>query len=251
MSLPQPTTEQEEDLRTTIARRPLGSVYGNHRLPSSVSIVGLGCSSFSAFWSADEWDDLAPCSVDSLRKSHPRVQEWIKTIECAVLEESITLLDLAPWYGHGTSEVVVGWAMEELSKNDNNFMRENLIINTKVGRYEAEASRQFDFSSGATLHSVQRSLDRLQCCGYIDVLQLHDTEFAPSLEILFQETIPAMLKCQEKGWCRALGMTGEFGGLTFLRLAGPDSIQTRFATSRLLTVSFCFLRSLRLLLLLL
>jgi len=206
-------TEQEEDHRTTLPRRPFGSVYGNHRLPSSVSIVGLGCSSFSTFfWGKDEWAGLSlvPWSVDSFQKSHHRVQEWIKTIECAVLEAGITLLDTAPWYGHGTSEVVIGWAMEELSKNDNDFIRENLIINTKVGRYEADVSRQFDFSAAATLESVQRSLDRLQCCGYIDVLQLHDPEFAPSLEILFQETIPTMLKCQEKGWCRALGMTGEF-----------------------------------------
>jgi aryl-alcohol dehydrogenase-like predicted oxidoreductase len=147
--------------------------------------------------------------VASLEKSHCRVQEWIRAIEYAVLEAGITLLDTAPWYGHGTSEVVIGWAMEELSNKDKNFLRENLTINTKVGRYEADPSKQFDFSAAATLESVQRSLQRLQCCGYIDVLQLHDPEFSPSMELLFQETIPTMLKCQERGWCRALGMTGK------------------------------------------
>jgi len=202
-----------EDL--SIPKRPFGSIYheNHHRLPSSVSIVGLGCSSFSTFfWTSKEWEGLSPeqWAVDALQKSHPRVQEWIQTIEYAVTKAGITLLDTAPWYGHGTSEVVIGWALEKLSGDSDEFMRENLIINTKVGRYEADPAHQFDFNATATLESVQRSLERLQCCGYIDVLQLHDPEFSPTLEILFQDTIPAMLQCQERGWCRALGMTGVF-----------------------------------------
>ena len=45
-------------------------------------------------------------------------------------------------------------------------------------------------------------------CGYIDVLQLHDPEYAPSLDQLFTETLPAMMECRKKGLCRALGLTG-------------------------------------------
>jgi aryl-alcohol dehydrogenase-like predicted oxidoreductase len=135
------------------------------------------------------------------------------------------LLDTAPWYGHGTSEIVVGWALEEIlsnkdENNDNNkprdgetttinssIAREDLCINTKVGRYEADPKQQFDFSRIATLESAQRSLERLRC-GYIDVLQLHDPEFSPTLNVLLEETIPAMVECRDKGWCRALGLTG-------------------------------------------
>jgi L-galactose dehydrogenase len=218
-------------------------------LPSSVSIVGLGCSSFSTFfWTEQELQDDASTSSgssltgsqwttttpnddhatdDSLRmvqKEHPRVQEWIQTILYAVNHAGITLLDTAPWYGHGSSEIVVGWAMEELLRPNNNdnsdndnvnetdtstkcIAREDLIINTKIGRYEADPNQQFDFSRAATLASVNRSLFRMKC-GYIDVLQLHDPEFAPSLNQLLNETIPAMMACREKGWCRALGLTG-------------------------------------------
>jgi aryl-alcohol dehydrogenase-like predicted oxidoreductase len=87
--------------------------------------------------------------------------------------------------------------------------REDLIINTKVGRYEKELDKQFDFSREATMASVERSLRRLQCCcSYIDVLQLHDAEFAPNLQVLLQETIPAMITCRNRGWCKALGLTG-------------------------------------------
>jgi aryl-alcohol dehydrogenase-like predicted oxidoreductase len=176
--------------------------------------VGLGCSSFSTFfWSDKEMQDCLGKSEinnwtpDSLDKSHPRVQEWIQTILYAVTKVGITLLDTAPWYGHGTSEIVIGWAMQEILFNGN-LKRDHLIINTKVGRYEADPEKQFDFSKTATIASVQRSLERLQCGGYIDVLQLHDPEFAPSLDQILNETIPAMVECRENGWCRALGMTG-------------------------------------------
>jgi aryl-alcohol dehydrogenase-like predicted oxidoreductase len=193
----------------TIPKRPFGSVSNNQRLPASVSIVGLGCSSFSTFfWAPDEAKagETGEWSVDRLQRTHPRVQAWIQTIKYAVTAVGITLLDTAPWYGYGTSEVVIGWALEELVGRG--FQRELLIINTKVGRYELDPAKQFDFSAAVTVQSVQRSLQRMTCA-YIDVLQLHDPEFAPSLEILMKETIPAMMECQEKGWCRAIGMTGE------------------------------------------
>jgi len=44
---------------------------------------------------------------------------------------------------------------------------------------------------------------------YIDVVQIHDVEHAPSLEYLEKETIPALLKLKEKGLIKAIGVTGE------------------------------------------
>jgi aryl-alcohol dehydrogenase-like predicted oxidoreductase len=85
--------------------------------------------------------------------------------------------------------------------------RSDLIVNTKVGRYEADPPRQFDFTREATLASVRRSLERLRT-PYVDVLQLHDPEFAPSLDVLVEQTVPAMLEAQSLGWCRRLGLTG-------------------------------------------
>jgi hypothetical protein len=87
----------------------------------------------------------------------------------AVLDRGISLLDTAPWYGHGTSEKVVGFALDTMLSEDSNrhSERENaysdyyniphrrrtgflprscLIINTKVGRYESDPMKQFDFS---------------------------------------------------------------------------------------------------------
>jgi diketogulonate reductase-like aldo/keto reductase len=205
----------------------------HHTLPDTVPIVGLGCSSFSTFFwtNQDETDENHPekhlFTADTLRKDHPIVQGWISTIHHAIIEHNINLLDTAPWYGHGTSEIVLGWALQELltpesgseqskglsssSSSSPKIQREQLCVNTKVGRYEADPKHQFDFSRGTTLLSVQRSLQRLggiSIIKYIDVLQLHDPEFAPSLEILIEETIPALMECRSSGWCKALGLTG-------------------------------------------
>jgi len=195
-----------------VPTRPHGAIFDindNNRLPQQVPIIGLGCSSFSTFfWASDELakeqSSNSNWTADQLDKHHPRVQEWISTIRYAMEECGITLLDTAPWYGHGTSEVVIGWAMDDiLARVD----RSKLVINTKIGRYEADPQKQFDFGKEATLASAQRSLERMKC-QYINVLQLHDPEFAPSLEQLMTETIPALLECRDKGYCKALGITG-------------------------------------------
>lgn len=182
--------------------------YGRSTLPSSMPIIGLGCSSFSTFFwdSRERGREGGKWTPQDMDRTHPRVQEWIRTIHCAI-ECGISLLDTAPWYGHGTSEVVIGWALEEILGEGSSVARDDLIINTKVGRYEADPQKQFDFSKEATLTSVERSLERMKC-QYINVLQLHDPEFAPTLDIIMEETIPAMVECRDKGKCRALGMTG-------------------------------------------
>jgi L-galactose dehydrogenase len=182
----------------------------NPNLPNDAPIIGLGCSSFSHFfWSDEELVAAGGASrwtPETMDRSHRHVQDWIRTIHYAIQECGITLMDTAPWYGHGTSEVVLGWALDELLLKCSD-LRPSLTINTKVGRYEEEPSKQFDFSFDGTIKSVERSLKRMNC-QYIDVLQLHDPEFAPTLSVLLDETIPAMILCRSKGWCRALGITG-------------------------------------------
>jgi len=218
--------EDEEEIASSITASP-----------SKVSIVSLGCSGFSTFfWTENELQQqqqqqqvlFRTTSVNdtiTIPRDHPKVREWIDTILYAVRECGINLLDTAPWYGHGTSEIVVGYALEEIlwfsNSNNNKINRNSLIIQTKVGRYDADPKKQFDFSYDATISSTQRSLQRLfpslslSLCSnddkykYIDVLQLHDPEFAPNLEIIMNETIPAMVQCKTKyGYCKSLGLTG-------------------------------------------
>ena len=51
----------------------------------------------------------------------------------------------------------------------------------------------FDFSAERVMRSIDESL-RLLGVEYIDVLQVHDMEFAPSIDIIINETLPALQK---------------------------------------------------------
>ena len=62
-----------------VPRRKYG-IQRNTRLPSSVPIVGLGCSSFSTFFSSDDSDVGGPLTVDAVSADLPIVQSWIATI---------------------------------------------------------------------------------------------------------------------------------------------------------------------------
>ena len=207
-----------------IPNRSFGAAVNNDNLHPSLSIIGLGCSSFSSFFLEGTEDDLqfTQDTVHKLACDHPKVLEWIELIHHAV-KNGINVLDTAPWYGHGTSEVVIGYAMDQ-KKLD----RRKIVINTKVGRYDAKESKQFDFSYNATIESCKRSLERMRC-DYIDVLQLHDPEFCPDISILMEHTIPAMIECKRRGWVKALGLTGypleiHFDILETLRKSGKDKV---------------------------
>jgi aryl-alcohol dehydrogenase-like predicted oxidoreductase len=206
-----------DSIKNYLVPQRVYSTTNKNDLPKHLPLVGLGCSSFSSFFSSGG-DDEASLTVDTISKDHPVVIGWVETIRHAVLNRGINLLDTAPWYGHGVSETVIGYALDTIlsdegrcdqaqRKRTGSLARSDIIINTKVGRYESDPLKQFDFSYEKTIQSVERSLKRMNC-NYIDVLQLHDPEFSPSISQLMIETIPALLECKRRGWTRALGLTG-------------------------------------------
>ena len=212
------------DLRQACPRRPYGGTNTNTALQASVPIIGLGCSGYSTFFNPPDPDGGTSNKLtrDTITKDHPQVQKWISTIRHAIVDCGINLLDTAPWYGHGVSEIVIGFALEDMIESDEvnkmdakadasaskKVARKDLIISTKVGRYEANPADMFDFSYDRVIESVQTSLDRLKCGGYIDVIQCHDPEFSPSIQLLLDETIPALLEVKSRGWAKSLGITG-------------------------------------------
>ncbi|XP_064456427.1 uncharacterized protein LOC135367201 isoform X2 [Ornithodoros turicata] len=80
-------------------------------------------------------------------------------------------------------------------------------IATKVGRYEASYDRMFDFSARRTQRSVQESLQRLGLRSF-DVLQVHDVEFAPSVDYIIEETLPVLESLRRNCITRYIGITG-------------------------------------------
>ncbi|MFP6633659.1 MAG: aldo/keto reductase [Planctomycetota bacterium] len=144
--------------------------------------------------------------------------EGIRTVHVA-LEEGINLLDVAPYYGQTRAEAVLGKALRGIP-------RESYYLATKVGRYGA---REFDFSSRRVTESVDESLGRLGT-DHIDLIQVHDIEFG-SLDIVIEETLPALRELQRSGKVGYVGITGLPVGI-FSRVAQRAEVDTVLSYSR-------------------
>ncbi|KAA0201945.1 hypothetical protein HAZT_HAZT000445, partial [Hyalella azteca] len=77
----------------------------------------------------------------------------------------LNYVDTAPWYGNRKSEQVLGKALLHV-------LRKAYYIATKVGRYEPNFEKMFDFSAAKTIESVDQSLQFIGITSYCpDVLQ--------------------------------------------------------------------------------
>lgn len=145
----------------------------------SVSVLGLGASAFGSVF----------------RKTSD--EECERVVHRLIGTGGINYIDTAPWYGQGKSELVLGRALQSVP-------RSSYFIATKVGRYELEPAGMFDFSYERTIRSVDESLGKLGL-SYVDVIQAHDVEFAPSLDVVLNETLPALEKVKSAGKARYIG----------------------------------------------
>jgi len=157
----------------------------------NISIISFGASSFSNFFGLEEGQTI-----------EERERGWVETLTHAI-REGINLIDTAPWYGHGESERILGKAFADKEK----LPRSSFYLQTKVGRYEADPARMFDFSREKTIAAVNNSI-KVMNCGYLDVVQIHDPEFCTNLDVIIEETLPALDQLRQEGKIRAIGMTG-------------------------------------------
>lgn len=142
-----------------------------------VSVLSFGASSLgSVFRETDE-------------------AESVRTVHTAV-DMGINLIDVSPYYGLTKAETVLGKAISGLP-------RDRFILSTKAGRYGAD---HFDFSEKRIISSVDESLQRLRT-DYIDLLFLHDIEFAP-FEQVAEGAFPALDKLKQQGKIRFSGVSG-------------------------------------------
>lgn len=129
---------------------------------------------------------------------HDNETEAIRTIHES-LQNGINYIDTAPYYGQGKSESIIGKALK-------NVPRGAYYIATKVGRYEC-GKDGFDFKAATTRQSIDISLKRLQL-DYIDIIQIHDIEFADNVDTIINETLPALEEAKKQGKLRFIGVTG-------------------------------------------
>jgi L-galactose dehydrogenase len=112
------------------------------------------------------------------------------------LDCGLTFIDTSPYYGRGTSEVLLGFALRGVP-------RQSYLLGTKLGRYDAA---HFDFSARRVVESVDVSLHRLGV-DYLDICLCHDIEFVEMRQIV-EETLPALRKVQGQGKVRFVGISG-------------------------------------------
>jgi L-galactose dehydrogenase len=145
----------------------------------TVSILGFGAAPLGG-----EYGSLDP-------------DEGRRTVDAAI-DAGIDFFDVSPYYGRTLAEERLGRWLEG--------KRDRVVLSTKVGRYDRDPPEGFDFSAPRVLRSVEESLARLRT-DVIDVYLAHDIEFAP-LELILEETLPAMHRLREQGKVRFIGVSG-------------------------------------------
>lgn len=122
--------------------------------------------------------------------------EAIQTVHAAI-DAGITFFDTSPYYGRTLSETRLGKAL--LGKRD------QVILATKGGRFDAPLETGFDFSYTSIMRMCEESLQRLQT-DYLDVYQLHDIEFGKRHVV--EEGVRALFDLKQQGKVRFVGVTG-------------------------------------------
>ncbi|ETO07061.1 hypothetical protein RFI_30331 [Reticulomyxa filosa] len=129
----------------------------------------------------------------------------------------------------GKSEHTLGHILQDLElENKEAYNRSKYHLSTKVGRYGLNT---FDFSAKKVNESLNQSLEILQC-DHIDMVFVHDIEFAEHLEQVWQETLPFLFELKSnkhKPIVRHIGVSG-------MPLSVLDHVMSRFGYQHIDTV---------------
>ena len=172
-----------------------------------VSIISFGASGLGGMFTAGQGTGLA-----NVKKVGEAVEDvWFaedsaadiaaaREIVLSCLKAGVNLIDTSHWYGQGRSERLLGHALKGVP-------RSAYFINSKIGRYEKDPLAMFDFSAEKTYQAGLDTLRRLQL-DHVDSLQVHDPEFAPSIEVVLSQTLPALQRLKDEGKIKLIGITG-------------------------------------------
>lgn len=114
----------------------------------------------------------------------------------------MNFIDVSPYYGHYKAETVLGKALK-------NIDRSKYYLSTKVGRYGKDGKNTWDYSAKRVTDSVYESMERLNI-DHINLINVHDIEFADrfySLDMIVEETLPALVELKQKGVVSHVGIT--------------------------------------------
>lgn len=147
------------------------------RIQEEISAIGIGCWNFGGDWdSSDE-------------------QEAIRIVHAAV-DQGVNFFDVAPVYGWGKAETVLGCALA-------GGKREKVIIASKCGLlWNEQHKTRNDLSRASILHEIDDSLRRLQT-DYIDIYQLH----WPDPKVPLEEIADTLAQLKKAGKIRYVGLS--------------------------------------------
>ena len=120
----------------------------------------------------------------------------------AAIDHGMNFIDVSPYYGHYKAETVLGKALLNIPRN-------KYYLSTKVGRYGKDGVNTWDYSAKRVKESVYESMERLHI-DYIDLINVHDIEFADrffSLDMIVNETLPALCELRDEGVVKHVGIT--------------------------------------------
>jgi len=151
-----------------------------------VSTIGFGGSALSNFY--------ADCSFDLNKESIERIDRLIEKY----FQYGVNYFDTAPWYHN--SEYLLGQTLAKRPRN-------SYYLATKIGRYNSDKAptEWFDYSYNRVQESVENSIKLLNC-DYIDLIQVHDFEFALDFDQIINETLPALDELRKQGRVRYIGI---------------------------------------------
>jgi aryl-alcohol dehydrogenase-like predicted oxidoreductase len=178
MSLP-PTFVKGFHYEEQISRMEYQRLGSTHMYVSKISIGGgTLCDSF---YGKLDFDEAKRTVIEAFKRG-------------------INYIDTAVFYGQGESESNIGKILKDVP-------RQAYYIATKTCRFERTGEGQFDFGYERTMKSVDESLKRLGV-DYIDLYQLHDVEFADSIDEVINGAFRACLELKKEGKIRAIGING-------------------------------------------
>lgn len=149
-----------------------------NNFPEEISAMGFGCWSVASYnWSGGE------------------IAVAIKAIETSI-EEGVNFFDVAPVYGYGDSEILLGKALEK--------HRNHVLVATKCGLLwdEKDGPTRNCLKKESIIHEVECSLKRLNM-DYVDLLQMHWPDPGTPLE----ESLDAMAELIRQGKIRYVGLS--------------------------------------------
>lgn len=147
------------------------------KIQEEISAIGIGCWNFGG-----DWD-------------HPDEQTSIQIIHAAI-DAGINLFDVAPVYGWGRSETILGKALKD-------GQRQKVLIASKCGLlWNDRHETANNLTKASLLQEIDRSLSRLQT-DYIDIYQLHWPDHATPIE----ETVEALETIKKAGKIRYIGLS--------------------------------------------